>query len=104
MRYAPWGNSGPCSTKGLSRREIDRGRTPPVESKVAESNMVERQHWGLPRIRILQIEDSQLDAELVLSELDADAIEYDVKLVDAEREYLEALEEFRPHIVLSDLS
>ncbi|RDI97600.1 hybrid sensor histidine kinase/response regulator [Dyella solisilvae] len=66
--------------------------------------MAERQHWGLPRIRILQIEDSQLDAELVLSELDADAIEYDVRLVDAEREYLQALDQFDPHIVLSDLS
>jgi signal transduction histidine kinase len=66
--------------------------------------MVDRQHWGLPRIRILQIEDSQLDAELVLSELDADAIDYDVQLVDEERAYVEALDEFHPHIVLSDLS
>jgi signal transduction histidine kinase len=66
--------------------------------------MADRQHWALPRIRVLQIEDSQLDAELVLSELDADHIDYDVQLVDAEREYLTALEEFRPHIVLSDLS
>ena len=66
--------------------------------------MADRQHWALPRIRVLQIEDSQLDAELVLSELDADAIEYDVQLVDEERAYLAALEEFQPHIVLSDLS
>ncbi|WP_239947632.1 hybrid sensor histidine kinase/response regulator [Dyella terrae] len=53
---------------------------------------------------MLQIEDSQLDAELVLSELDADHIDYDVRLVDAERDYLSALEEFQPDIVLSDLS
>ncbi|WP_243041954.1 sensor histidine kinase [Dyella sedimenti] len=66
--------------------------------------MADRQHWALPRIRVLQIEDSQLDAELVLSELDADAIDYDVRLVDEERAYLDALEAFRPHIVLSDLS
>ncbi|HET6554153.1 MAG TPA: ATP-binding protein, partial [Dyella sp.] len=66
--------------------------------------MADRQHWALPRIRILQIEDSQLDAELVLSELDADTIEYDVRLVDEERAYLSVLDEFRPHIVLSDLS
>jgi len=66
--------------------------------------MAERQHWALPRIRVLQIEDSQLDAELVLSELDADAIDYDVRLVDDEREYLSALDDFHPHIVLSDLS
>jgi CheY-like chemotaxis protein len=69
-----------------------------------ESLMPDRQPRGLPRIRVLQIEDSQLDAELVLSELDADAIEYDVRLVDEEREYLAALDEFNPHIVLSDLS
>ncbi|PMQ04954.1 Wide host range VirA protein [Dyella sp. AD56] len=65
---------------------------------------MERQQWALPRIRVLQIEDSQLDAELVLSELDADHIDYDVRLVDAERDYLSALEEFQPDIVLSDLS
>jgi signal transduction histidine kinase len=53
---------------------------------------------------VLQIEDNQLDAELVLSELDADAIEYDVCLVDAEGEYLTALDGFQPDIVLSDLS
>ena len=66
--------------------------------------MSDRLQRGLPRIRVLQIEDSQLDAELVLSELDADAIEYDVRLVDEERDYLAELEEFHPHIVLSDLS
>ncbi|WP_199097613.1 response regulator [Dyella sp. ASV21] len=69
-----------------------------------ESQKVDRQHRVLPKIRVLQIEDSQLDAELVLSELDADAIDYDVHLVDAEPEFLSALEGFRPHIVLSDLS
>lgn len=66
--------------------------------------MPDRLLRGLPRIRVLQIEDSQLDAELVLSELDADAIAYDVRLVDEERAYLDELEAFRPHIVLSDLS
>lgn len=66
--------------------------------------MSDRLHRGLPKIRVLQIEDSQLDAELVLSELDADAIDYDVRLVDEERDYLAVLEDFHPHIVLSDLS
>ena len=55
-------------------------------------------------IRILQIEDSKLDAELVLSELDADGVAYEAQLVDDEPSFLEALEEFQPHIVLSDLS
>ncbi|WEN14852.1 response regulator [Rhodanobacter sp. AS-Z3] len=58
----------------------------------------------MPTIRILQVEDSQLDAELVLSELDADNIDYQVQLVDDEARYLSALEDFSPDIVLSDLS
>ena len=57
-----------------------------------------------PRIRVLQIEDSLPDAELVISELEADAIDFDVRLVDDEAGYLRELEDFKPHIVLSDLS
>ena len=58
----------------------------------------------MPTIRVLQVEDSRLDAELVLAELDADHISYEVRLVDDEASFLAALAEFRPHIVLSDLS
>jgi CheY-like chemotaxis protein len=58
----------------------------------------------MPSIRILQVEDSQPDAELVLAELENDGIEYEVVLVDDEPRYLSALSEFKPHIVLSDLS
>jgi signal transduction histidine kinase len=56
------------------------------------------------RIRILQVEDSPLDAELILTELQADGIDYDVRLVDDEPAYVQALERFNPDIVLSDLS
>ena len=66
--------------------------------------MPNRQHRNMPTIRVLQVEDSELDAELVLAELDADNIEYEVRLVDDEAHYLSGLEEFSPHIVLSDLS
>ncbi|MFK2900019.1 response regulator [Dyella jejuensis] len=59
---------------------------------------------SLPRIRVLQVEDSPLDAELVLTELQADGIDYDVRLVDDEPAFVQTLEQFRPHIVLSDLS
>ncbi len=58
----------------------------------------------MPTIRVLQVEDSQLDAELVLAELDADGIEYEGQLVDDEAGFLSALQEFKPDIVLSDLS
>lgn len=56
------------------------------------------------RIRVLQVEDSQPDAELMLAELDADGIAYEAVVVDDERQFIGALDEFRPHIVLSDLS
>ncbi|GLQ99790.1 response regulator [Dyella mobilis] len=59
---------------------------------------------SLPRIRVLQVEDSPLDAELVLTELQADGIDYDVRLVDDEPAFLGTLQDFDPHIVLSDLS
>jgi signal transduction histidine kinase len=58
----------------------------------------------LPRIRILQVEDSPLDAELILTELQADGIDYDVRLVDDEPAFVQTLQQFKPHIVLSDLS
>ncbi|WP_404630250.1 hybrid sensor histidine kinase/response regulator [Dyella ginsengisoli] len=59
---------------------------------------------AMATIRILQVEDSALDAELVLGELDADGFDYEVLLVDDEQPYVEALETFQPDIVLSDLS
>jgi signal transduction histidine kinase len=58
----------------------------------------------MPTIRVLQVEDSELDAELVLAELDNDGIAYEVRLVDDQARFVAALDEFKPHIVLSDLS
>jgi hypothetical protein len=46
---------------------------------------------AMATIRILQVEDSALDAELVLGELDSDGLDYEVRLVDDERPYVEAL-------------
>ena len=66
--------------------------------------MPNRQIKSMPTIRVLQVEDSELDAELVLAELDADGIPHEARLVDDEAGYLAALDEFAPHIVLSDLS
>jgi signal transduction histidine kinase len=66
--------------------------------------MPNRAQRTLPTIRVLQVEDSELDAELVLAELDADGIAYEVRLVDDEEHFVEALAEFKPQIVLSDLS
>jgi signal transduction histidine kinase len=56
------------------------------------------------KVRILQVEDNPLDAELVLTELDLDGLEYEVLLVDDEPAFTAALDSFEPTIVLSDLS
>ncbi|WP_063672778.1 response regulator [Dyella thiooxydans] len=66
--------------------------------------MPHRLNRTLSPIRVLQVEDNALDAELVLGELEADGLAYSARLVDDEASYLEALESFRPDIVLSDLS
>ncbi|HUH31869.1 MAG TPA: response regulator [Rhodanobacter sp.] len=57
-----------------------------------------------PAVRILQVEDNALDAELVLTELERDGLEFEVCLVDDEAHFVAALDEFAPSIVLSDLS
>lgn len=56
------------------------------------------------KVRILQVEDNPLDAELVLAELEADGLDYEVELVEDEEAFLEVLAGFAPDIVLSDLS
>jgi signal transduction histidine kinase len=66
--------------------------------------MPNRTPRALPTIRILQVEDDPIDAELIRAELDADGIAYEVRLVDNEAGYCAALRDFKPHIVLSDLS
>jgi signal transduction histidine kinase len=66
--------------------------------------MADREQSARSVIRILQVEDSALDAELVLAELDRDGLQYEVRLVDDAERYLAELEVFAPHIVLSDLS
>jgi signal transduction histidine kinase len=68
------------------------------------SSMPHRLNQPLPSIRVLQVEDSSLDAELVLGELDADGLVYESRLVEDESRFLEELARFKPHIVLSDLS
>ena len=59
---------------------------------------------SLPIIKVLQVEDSELDAELVLAELEAEGICYEVRRVDQASRFLLELEAFEPDIVLSDLS
>jgi CheY-like chemotaxis protein len=55
-------------------------------------------------VRILQVEDNALDAELILGELEADGIVYEVQLAEDEDSFIACLDDFHPDIVLSDLS
>ncbi len=87
-----------------SDRRLAQDGSVDIEVRPRGNGMAEREGTGLPRIRVLQVEDSALDAELVLAELDRDGLQYDVHLVDDPERYLAELEAFSPHIVLSDLS
>ncbi len=55
-------------------------------------------------VRILLVEDSELDAELILDELAADGLEFTSHRVESEAAFVEALDAFRPELIVSDLS
>lgn len=55
-------------------------------------------------LRILLVEDSDRDAELVLHALERSGVSGETRRVQAEPEFRRALREFRPHIVLSDFA
>lgn len=55
------------------------------------------------KVRILLVEDVPADAELVVDELQANGLDCEVRRVDTEHDYIEALDTFAPDIVLSDL-
>ncbi len=55
-------------------------------------------------LRVLVVEDDALDAELVTSELESDGLSFEAKVVDDEDSYRDALEAFKPSIVISDVS
>lgn len=55
-------------------------------------------------IRVLVVEDSELDAELVMDQLVRDGLVVEWRRVDAERDFVAALEEAVPDIIISDLS
>lgn len=57
----------------------------------------------MPRpLRVLLLEDSAADADLVKNELDQLGMTVLTQRVDSERAFTQALREFAPHVVLSD--
>jgi PAS domain S-box-containing protein len=57
-----------------------------------------------PNLKILHIEDIQSDAELIERTLKKSGIAFEKLLVDTKEEYIKALDEFHPDIILSDHS
>ena len=55
-------------------------------------------------IRILLVEDSELDTELVLDELLLDGLSITSRRVENEFAFIDALENFAPDLIVSDLS
>ncbi len=53
-------------------------------------------------LKILILEDSPTDADLMELELIDASIEFSSRIVDTKKEYLKAIEEFKPNLILSD--
>jgi PAS domain S-box-containing protein len=56
------------------------------------------------KLKILHIEDTPTDAELVERQLKKSGMDFETLIVDTKTEYTNALEEFRPDVILSDHS
>ncbi|MEO7324509.1 MAG: response regulator [Dokdonella sp.] len=57
-----------------------------------------------PALRILLVEDSELDAELLLHELTASGLTFESERVETETAFVQALQAFAPDLIMSDLS
>lgn len=57
-----------------------------------------------PALKILLVEDSELDAELLLYELVADGLLIESERVETEQDFVQALERFTPDAIVSDLT
>lgn len=55
-------------------------------------------------VRILLLEDNASDAELIERELERAGVPCDIRRVDSEHEFVRALREFLPDVILSDFS
>src|SRR5260221_4947414 len=81
--------SGPSSTSLLPWAPRTEAETAP--------NMAEQ-------LRILLVEDSLNDAELVLRELTRGGLDFQSRRVQTEPDFRRELREFQPHLVISDFS
>jgi PAS domain S-box-containing protein len=58
----------------------------------------------IEKYKILHIEDLPADAEIVKRELNKSDLNFSIKVVDSEADYITALEEFTPDVILCDHS
>src|SRR6267154_2728328 len=56
------------------------------------------------QLRILLAEDSETDAELVLRELKRGGLDFQSRRVQTESDFRRELDQFQPHLVISDFS
>ncbi|OFY39015.1 MAG: hypothetical protein A2X18_05640 [Bacteroidetes bacterium GWF2_40_14] len=56
------------------------------------------------KLKILMVEDLQTDAELIKREITRSGIRFTSRIVETKEDYLNALQEFDPDIILSDFS
>jgi len=75
---------------------VGKGYNPQTEAETA-LNMAEQ-------LRILLVEDSLDDAELVLRELTRGELDFQSRQVQTESDFRRELDEFQPHLVISDFS
>ncbi|HDP95136.1 MAG TPA: PAS domain S-box protein [Candidatus Aminicenantes bacterium] len=61
-----------------------------------------REKQAVQPIRILLAEDNPNDAEMARRELSRESIEFHDMIVDGEEEFRRALDDFKPHLVISD--
>ena len=55
-------------------------------------------------VRVLILEDVELDAELIKTQLRREGLQFISRIVETEKEYVKELEEFKPHVILADHS
>src|SRR5262249_35968583 len=56
------------------------------------------------RANILLVEDNANDAELIVSELTKAHLLFEASKVDKQKQFLQGLDEFQPHVILADYS
>src|SRR6266436_7253724 len=111
--YPPSGRSG-CRIRGLpalftnwrARVFLTRCVEVPPWTPVAltiRAGRVVLEHMAEP-LRILVAEDNEADAELVQRELKRGGVDFESRRVQTESDFRRELDEFQPHLVISDFS